>query len=147
MYIQCVTDYLPCTVLVAISLVGFPSSDKLIIVLYVTPKFPRKQKNNKIIYKWEYCIFHQHIKWICFMAYALYDRQMDAKVNPLKYRNVLQLEFTHIWDTTSHKQTNHPTVWWLRYTPPLISLLGGILQYDIYSSESVKALVSFIVQW
>ena len=48
MYIQCVTDYLPCTVLVAISLVGFPSSDKLIIVLYVTPKFPRKQEKNKI---------------------------------------------------------------------------------------------------
>jgi len=39
-----VTDYLPWTVLVAISLVGFPSSDKLIIVLYVTPKFPRKQE-------------------------------------------------------------------------------------------------------
>ena len=42
------TDYLPWTVLVAISLVGFPSSDKLIIVLYVTPKFPRKQEKNKI---------------------------------------------------------------------------------------------------
>jgi len=82
MYIQCVTDYLPWTVLVAISLVGFPSSDKLIIVLYVTPKFPRKQEKNKYLQMStvQYCILNQHTKWICSMAYALYDRQMDANM-------------------------------------------------------------------
>ena len=128
------TDYLPCTVLVAISLVGFPSSDKLIIVLYVTPKFPRKQEKNKI-YTNESIVYFTNTQ--SGYAYALYDRQMDANVysqyslyNLHKYRNILKLEFTHIWDTASHKQTNH------RFSDS---------SSFIYSS--VIALVSFIVQW